>query len=169
MLKKYFSKEELKYWISSDDILSKTLELVLRVFDNKLDKGGKPNLLHIFKIYIKVKTQEEKIVALLHDIIENTDITEEDLKEYGYSSELINTLLCLTKKKGEYYPDYIDRIINSNNLVALSVKLEDLKSNIDIKDLDNPSISDYERINNRYLPAYHKIQNKLEEIQKEGE
>ncbi len=169
MLNKYFTKDELEYWISSKDILSKTLELVLRVFDNKLDKGGKPNLLHIFKIYIKVKTQEEKLVALLHDIIENTDISEQDLKEYGYDKELIDTLLCLTKKKGEYYPDYIDRIINSNNLVALNVKLEDLKSNIDIKDLENPSVSDYERINNRYLPAYNKIQNKIEEIVKKGE
>ena len=166
MLKSYFNEEEYLDLKNSSDLLYKTLELVLRVFDDKIDKGGLPYFNHLFKVYSGVSSYLEKIVALLHDIVEDTDITYEDLKDFGYNDEIISILTFLTKKKGEYYNDYIDRIINSNNIHVLNIKLSDLKHNMDITRIKNPTINDYERISKRYERAYIKIKNKLDEMEK---
>jgi len=165
MLKRYFDGYEYEKLKNSDDLLYKTLELVLKVFEDKTDKGGLPYFNHLFKVYGGVSIYEEKIIALLHDIVEDTDITFDDLKEFGYKEDIIEVLTYLTKKKGEYYPDYIERIINSNNKMALDVKLSDLKHNMDITRIKNPTINDYERISKRYEPAYLKIKNKLDELE----
>lgn len=165
MLKSYFEELEYENLKNSNDILYKTLELVLKVFDEKVDKGGLPYFNHLFKVYGGVSSYDEKIVALLHDIVEDTDITFNDLEKFGYDSNIIDALKILTKKKGEYYPDYIDRIINSNNKIAVSVKLSDLKHNMDITRIKNPTVNDYERISKRYEPAYIKIKNKLDELE----
>ncbi len=165
MLKSYFLEDEYLKLKESNDLLYKTLEVVLRVFDDKVDKGGLPYFNHLFKVYEGVSSYEEKIIALLHDIVEDTNITFLDLKEFGYDDNIIKPLTYLTKKKGEYYPDYIDRIISSNNVHTLNVKLSDLKHNMDITRIKNPSINDYERISKRYEPAYIKIKNKLDELE----
>ena len=167
MLKSYFEEDEYLVLKESKDLLFKTLELVIRVFDDKVDKGGLPYFNHLLKVYSSLSSYKEKIVALLHDIVEDTNITYEDLKEYGYDSEIIHILTYLTKKKGEYYPDYIDRIISSNNIHVLNVKLADLKHNMDITRISNPTVNDYERISKRYEPAYIKIKNKLDELMEE--
>ena len=166
MLKSYFEEEEYLKLKESRDLLYKTLELVLKVFDEKVDKGGLPYYNHLFKVYMGVSNFTEKIIALLHDVVEDTNINFSDLKEFGYDDEIINSLRCLTKKKGEYYPDYIDRIINSEDIHALNVKLSDLKHNMDITRIKNPSVNDYERISKRYEPAYMKIKNKIDEMEK---
>ena len=166
MLKKYFTNEEYQKLKKSDDLLYKTLELVIKLFDDKTDKGGMPYLNHLVKVYAGVTECNEKIIALLHDVVEDTDITFEDLKDFGYPISIIEALNYLTKRKGEYYPDYIDRIINSNNKYAMNVKLADLTHNMDIKRIKNPSINDYERITKRYVPAYNKILSKLEELKR---
>ena len=166
MLKSYFEEDEYLKLKESSDLLYKTLELVLRVFDDKVDKGGLPYFNHLFKVYEKVSSYNEKIIALLHDVVEDTNITFDDLKSFGYNDEIIKPLTYLTKKKGEYYPDYIDRIISSNDVHTLNVKLSDLKHNMDITRIKNPSINDYERISKRYEPAYIKIKNKLDEMER---
>ena len=165
MVKKYFDENEYLELKNSDDLLYKTLELVYKVFDNKTDKGGFPYFNHLLKVYGGVSSYNEKIIALLHDIVENTDITFQDLKDYGYSDLIIDAIKCLTKKKGEYYPDYIDRIINSNNKLAMNVKISDLKHNMDIKKIKNPTVNDYERISERYERAYTKIKDKLDKLE----
>ena len=166
MLKSYFEEDTYIKLKESEDLLYKTLELVLKVFDEKVDKGGMPYFNHLFKVYMGVYNYNEKIIALLHDIVEDTDIDFKDLKEFGYNDEIIKPLTYLTKKKGEYYPDYIDRIISSNDIHTLNVKLSDLKHNMDITRIKNPSINDYERISKRYEPAYMKIKEKIEEMEK---
>ena len=101
----------------------------------------------------------------MHDIIEDTNISIKDLEDFGYSENIVKSITYLTKKKGEYYPDYIDRIINSLDICALNVKLADLKHNMDINRIKNPTINDYERISKRYEPAYLKIKNKIDELE----
>ena len=165
MLKSYFEELEYENLKNSNDILYKTLELVLKVFDERVDKGGLPYFNHLFKVYGGVSSYDEKIVALLHDIVEDTNITFDDLEKFGYDNNIIDALKVLTKNKVEYYPDYIDRIINSNNKIAVSVKLSDLKHNMDITRIKNPTVNDYERISKRYEPAYIKIKNKLDELE----
>ena len=164
MLEKNFTEDEYSKLKSSNDLLLKTLELVIKLFEGKTDKAGSPYYNHLLKVYANVDNYDEKIIALLHDVVEDTEVTFDDLKVYGYPENILEALRVLTKKKGEYYPDYIERIIDSNNIQALNVKLADLKHNVDINRIENPTINDYERINKRYIPAINKIQNKLEQI-----
>ena len=164
MLKSYFSEEEYEYYKDNNDIIFKSLELVNRLFADKTDKGGIPYSVHLLKVYGGVSEYIEKVCALLHDVVEDTDVTFEELSEFGYPDEVIEILRLLTKPHGADYQAYIDNIVNSENVHALNIKLSDLKHNMDINRIKNPTVNDYERVTKRYTPAYEKVQNKLNEI-----
>ena len=164
MLKNYFSEEKYEYYKNQDDLIFKSLELVTRLFDDKVDKGGLPYSIHLLKVYSGVSDYIEKVCALLHDVVEDTDVTFDDLREFGYPEEVIEILKLLTKSKGADYQAYIDNIVDSGNAHAMNIKLSDLRHNMDINRIKNPTVNDYERVNKRYAPAYEKIQNKLNEI-----
>ena len=163
MIKKYFNDNELDKIIKNDNLIDKSLQIITKLFNDKLDKGNSPYVVHLLKVYSGVNNDNEKIVALLHDVLENTDVEYNDLLEMGYNKDIADAIVILTKNKGEDYRDYIDRIIKSNNKIALNVKLSDLKCNMDINRIKNPTTNDYERIHKRYEPAYDKILNKLNE------
>ena len=166
MLKKYFTEEEYEKLKMSEDLMYKSLEIVTRLFNDKEDKGGSPYVIHLLKVYSGVSDYLEKVCALLHDVIEDTDVDYDDLKDVGYDSDVIDILEILTKIKGEDYRDYIKRITDSENVHAMNIKLADLKHNMDITRIKNPTTNDYERISKRYEPAYRKILNKLNEMEK---
>jgi len=166
MLEKYFTQEEYERIKNNNELIFKSLEIVTKVFSDKNDKGGFPYVIHLLKVYSGVSEYNEKVCALLHDIIEDTDVTYEDLKEVGYSDEIIDILKILTKIKGEDYQEYIKRIIDSNNYHAMNIKLVDLRHNMDSGRIKNPTPNDVLRITKRYEPAYEKIYNKLNERRK---
>ena len=166
MLEKYFTEEEYERIKNAEELVYKSLEIVTKVFDDKVDKGGFPYVIHLLKVYSNVSDYTEKVCALLHDIIEDTDVTYDDLRKVGYNEEIIEILSILTKLKGEDYRDYIDRIIKSNNYHAMNIKIADLRHNMDPSRIKNPGANDYERIAKRYEPAYEKINNKLNERRK---
>ena len=167
MLIFYFSEEEYQTIKESKDLIYKSLEIVTKLFNDKCDKGGFPYVIHLLKVYSGVSDYFEKVCALLHDVIEDTKITYDDLKEIGYNKDVIDVLQILTKIKGEDYQKYIERIINSGNIHAMNIKLVDLRHNMDPTRIKNPTTNDYERISKRYEPAYRKILNKLNEMEKE--
>ena len=166
MLEKYFSEEEYQKIKETNDLFYKSLEIVTRLFNDKSDKGGLPYVIHLLKVYSGVSDYIEKICALLHDVVEDTDVTYDDLKKVGYDEEIIEILKILTKIKGEDYRVYIDRIIDSNNIHAMNIKLADLRHNMDISRIINPTPNDYERVSKRYEPAYERISTKLNEMRK---
>ena len=166
MLEKYFTEEEYNNIKESDNLIYKSLEIVNKVFSEKCDKGGFPYVIHLLKVYSGVSDYNEKICALLHDIIEDTDVTYDDLRKVGFNNDIISVLEILTKLKGEDYRKYIDRIINSENVHAMHIKMADLRHNMDSGRIKNPNANDYERITKRYEPAYERINNKLIEMEK---
>ena len=166
MLKKYFTDDEYYNLKNNNELIYKSLEIVTRLFNDKCDKGGFPYVIHLLKVYEGVSDYLEKVCALLHDVVEDTSVTYDDLIEIGYNNDVIDILRILTKIKGEDYRDYIDRIINSNNIHAMNIKLSDLCHNMDLGRIKNPTANDYERVSKRYEPAYQKILNKLEELER---
>ena len=166
MLEKYFTEEELERITKTDELIYKSLEIVTKVFNEKCDKGGFPYIIHLLKVYSGVSEYLEKVCALLHDVVEDTDITYDDLRKVGYNEEIIDILTILTKLKGEDYQDYINRIIASDNVHAMNIKLADLCHNMDSSRIKNPTTNDMERITKRYAPAYERIYNKLNERRK---
>ena len=166
MLESFFTEEEYERIKNTDELIYKSLEIVTKVFNDKTDKGGFPYIIHLMKVYSGVSDYTEKVCALLHDIIEDTEVTYDDLRSVGYNEEIIDIITILTKLKGEDYRDYIKRIIDSENVHAMNIKLSDLRHNMDSGRIKNPTQNDVIRITKRYEPAYEKISNKLNEGRK---
>lgn len=164
MLKNYFDEDKFEKIKNTDNLIYKALEIVTTLFENDTDKGGHPYMLHIMYVYKHVSSFDEKVIALLHDVIEDKDVSKEDLLEVGFPSYIVDDVVILTRVKPTEYKDYIDNIIENGSVRALHVKLADVENNLDISRIKNPSMSDYERLEKRYMPTHEKLMNRLEEI-----
>ena len=132
--------------------LQRAIEIATEAHKGQVDKSGKDYIGHSLRVMEMGKTEEEKIVGVLHDVIEDTDWTFEKLAEEGFSDEVIAALKCVTKtSENEDYDDFIDRV--KKNPLAVAVKLNDLSDNMDIRRLPYLSDEDVKRLMN-YLKAY---------------
>ena len=120
------------------------LAIARKAHAGQVDKAGVDYIQHPLYVASQVKTEQEKAVALLHDVLEDSDITAADLLAYGLSNEVVTAVQTLTKKKGQSYQDYLGKV-KSNNLARV-VKLADLKHNSDLSRLKTVSNTDYERV-----------------------
>ncbi|WP_300727496.1 HD domain-containing protein [uncultured Bacteroides sp.] len=114
-------------------MINKALEIACRVHAGQTDKGGHPYIWHPVRVALHCDSEEEKVVALLHDVVEDTPVTLEALKAEGFSMAVLDALKCLTKIKGEEYMDFIRRV--AGNELAVKVKIQDLKDNMDVSRL----------------------------------
>ena len=128
------------------------LELAVEKHKNQTDKAGNPYILHPLHVMENVNSKEGKIVAILHDIIEDTDITEDYLLKIGLSKRIV----ALTRSEDIDYQEYIKNL--SSNPLAKEVKLADLEHNMDLKRLPTLEEKDLER-NRKYQIAYHYLIN----------
>ncbi len=165
MLKEYLLDEKYDELRKSDDLIYKALELSTILFKGSVDKGGHPYALHLLYVYSNVNTKEEKVIALLHDVMEDKKVTKEELLDIGFPLKIVNDVAVLTRVKPMEYTDYIDNIIKNGSKEALNVKLADLENNIDLTRIKNPSVKDYERVEKRYIPSHEKILNRLKEME----
>lgn len=94
----------------------------------QLDKGGRPYVLHPLRVMLAVDTPVERMAAVFHDILEDTAVTIDDLRQHGFPQEVLDTVVCLTRREGEVYEQYIERI--AHNPIARCVKLADLADNM---------------------------------------
>ena len=105
-------------------MLNKALDIAYKAHLGQTDKAGAPYILHPMRVALHCQTEDEKIVALLHDVVEDTPITLEELKAQGFSDDVLAALKCLTKIKGEDYQIFIQRV--ATNPLAVKVKIQDL-------------------------------------------
>ena len=120
------------------------LSIAKKAHAGQVDKAGIDYIQHPLYVASQVKTEQEKAVALLHDVLEDSDITAADLLAYGLSNEVVTAVQTLTKKKGQSYQEYLEKV-KSNNLARV-VKLADLKHNSDLSRLKSVSDTDRERV-----------------------
>ena len=118
-------------------------EIAKKAHLGQVDKAGEDYIKHPEKVASFVKTDEEKAVAYLHDVIEDTELTLEDLYEYGFSKEVIEAVDIITKKRGEDYQSYLNSV--KKNKLARAVKLADLRHNSDLTRLTKVTEKDIER------------------------
>lgn len=116
------------------DLTKKALRLCFDAHSHQVDKSGMPYVFHPFHLAEQMDTEESTILALLHDVVEDTDFTLEDLSEMGYPSTVIEALALMTHDPSVPYMDYIKNI--SANALATKVKLADLRHNSDLSRLD---------------------------------
>lgn len=116
------------------DLTKKALKLSFEAHKNQVDKSGMPYVYHPFHLAEQMETEDAVIVALLHDVVEDTDYTFDDIKELGFSKRVIEALELMTHDKSVPYMDYVAKI--KNNPIAKAVKIADLKHNSDLSRLD---------------------------------
>ena len=126
------------------------------VIKEQKDKYGNPYILHPLRVMFRLKTNDGMIAEVLHDVVEDTNYTIEDLRKEGFSEDILIALDCITKKEGEEYGHFIDRI--RTNKLAVKVKLADLEDNMDIRRIKTLEQKDMERLN-KYLHYYELLKN----------
>lgn len=135
--------------------LERAIELATEAHRGQFDKAGNDYIEHPLRVMAMGKTLNEKIVGVLHDVIEDTDWTFEKLESEGFSSEIIDALRCVTKlSEDEPYDKFIARV--KTNPLAVAVKLNDLSDNMDIRRLPDISDKDVKRLK-KYLRAYKQL------------
>ena len=124
--------------------LERAIAIAAAAHAGQLDKGGAPYILHPLKVMLRMTTLEERIVAVLHDVVEDCDISLDDLRKEGFSEEVLTAIESVTKVPGESYEDFVERA--AQNPIGRVVKLADLEENSDLSRIASPSWEDLERI-----------------------
>jgi (p)ppGpp synthase/HD superfamily hydrolase len=129
-------------------LMTQTLERAIAIaataHAGQVDKGGAPYILHPLKVMLRMTTLEERIVAVLHDVVEDCEISLDDLRKEGFSEEVLSAIESVTKAPGESYEDFVERA--AQNPIGRVVKLADLEENSDLSRIASPSWEDLERI-----------------------
>ena len=112
----------------------KAVEIASKFHNGQKDLDNLPVLLHPLAVALKGTTNEERIVGVLHDVVEDTDCSLQELEHLGVDKETLNVLELLTHDKSLTYDEYLKRIVSSGNMVALKVKRNDLMHNISRND-----------------------------------
>lgn len=130
--------------ISAEELLVLAKRIALTAHEGQVDKAGIPYWHHPAFVADHVSNPDAKVVAWLHDVVEDSEWTLEDLLADGIWPEIIEGVDAITKRAGEAYETYLDRV--KANPLALAVKLADLTHNMDISRIANPTEKDFARI-----------------------
>ena len=126
-------------------LLEEAIEIAVVSHSGQKDKGGSPYILHPLRLLMKMDNEQEMIVAVLHDVVEDTAQTLDDLKAKGFPDRVIDAIKHLTRMKRESYARFIERI--KEDPIAVRVKIADLEDNMDIKRLKMLTSTEIKRLN----------------------
>lgn len=137
------------------DTLKRAIEIAFEAHKDQKDKNGEPYFGHVLRVMNMGRTENEKICGVLHDLVEDTEWTFEDLCREGFSDTIVDALTCVTKtSEDEDYDEFTDRI--AKNRLAVIVKINDLSDNMDVRRFDVIREKDIHRLN-KYLLAYRRL------------
>lgn len=144
------------------ELLGKVLVLATNSHAGQFDRGGNPYILHPLKVmhYLKSDDEELQCMALLHDVIEDTKTTWQDLRDIGCTDRIIEGVKALTKVPGQSYEEYKEAVFANQD--AMRVKMADLRHNTDIRRLKGVTQKDIERMA-KYYTFYLEIQSRLKD------
>ena len=126
--------------------IERAIQIAVEAHAGAKDKGGSPYILHPINVMMRMKTDDEKIVAILHDVVEDTDWTFQILREEGFSETVLDALASVTKvSEDEDYELFIKRC--SRNAIGSRVKVADLMENLDVTRIGELREKDMKRIN----------------------
>ena len=130
-------------------MLEKAIKIAVDAHRGQVDKGGSPYILHPLRVMLSVNEQA-RVAAVLHDVIEDTELTIDDLHKQGIDEASLEAITSLTKQEGEHskdeggYAKFVERIMK--NPLAREIKKADIKDNMNIDRIPNPTEKDYARV-----------------------
>ena len=135
-------------------LLDLAIAIAKKAHAGQIDKADQPYILHPLTVMAQMEDVESKIVALLHDAIEDSDLTITELSQQGFPELITEAIAAITKLDGELYDDYLLRVMG--NAIARKVKIADVSHNMDISRIANPTVKDFQR-----LEKYQKVLKQL--------
>ena len=135
--------------------LKRAIDIAVSAHEGQLDTyNGRPYIEHPFRVMNAGHTLQEKIVGILHDVVEDTDWTLQQLVQEGFSEEIVAAVDAMTHRDNESYDAYMQRV--EENAIATRVKLNDLTDNMDIRRWDEIPYHELARLQ-KYLKAYKQL------------
>jgi len=134
--------------------LQKALEIAVEAHNGQQGKDGSPYVLHPIRLMLSLESNDARIAALLHDVVEDTPVAIDDLRSAGFSETVLEAIRLLTHLDHDDYDEYVEKL--SKNPLARQVKLADLTDNMNIKRLPEVREKDLQR-----LAKYHRVWKKL--------
>ena len=131
--------------------LEDAIRLAVEAHHGQRDKVGQPYILHPLRVMFRLTTEAEQIVGVLHDVVEDTKYTFDDLRRLGYSEQILEALDGVTRRESESYEEFVLR--SKKNPIARKVKLADLDDNMDPRRMIGVTDKDMERLA-RYRKAW---------------
>lgn len=135
-------------------LLEEAIRICVEAHRGQVDRAGAPYSLHPLRMMFRVQTESEKIVALLHDVVEDTDWTLDALREAGFPAEVVDAVDALTRREEESYEEFVRRA--GADPLARRVKVADLEDNMDVRRTGMASDEDVERFR-RYYRAWRSL------------
>jgi hypothetical protein len=124
--------------------LERAVAIAAEAHAGQLDKAGAPYILHPLRLMLEMETAEERIAAVLHDVVEDTDWTLKRLRGEGFSPAVVEAVDALTRRDGETYEAFVLRA--GRNPIGRRVKLADLRDNCDLSRIAHPTRKDLDRV-----------------------
>ncbi len=135
--------------------LEHALKLAVQVHSGQVDKHNRPYILHPLRVMLRLETELEQIVGVLHDVVEDSDLTLADLRDMGYADDVVTALDGVTRREDETYEEFVTR--SAAHPVSRRVKLADLEDNMDVRRLPvDITDKDAERLK-RYRRAWEQL------------
>ena len=146
--------------VSLNQLLARAVAIAAIAHHDQVDKAHAPYILHPIRLMMRGQTIEEQIVAVLHDVVEDSDWTLDQLAAEGFPPKIITALDCLTRRPEETYDQFLDRVLT--NSLATHVKRYDLEDNMTLTRLQHLSEKDLQRLQ-RYHKAHQRVINQIHE------
>jgi (p)ppGpp synthase/HD superfamily hydrolase len=134
--------------------LQRALEIAVAAHKGQMRKNGEAYVLHPLRMMLRMECDSARIVALLHDVVENSAWTLEELRREGFSKEVVEALRLLTRSEDMAYRRYIERV--AEDPLARRVKLADLEDNMDLDQLPRVRKKDFDRVR-KYHRAWRRL------------
>lgn len=143
--------------MSLEQQLSSAIDLAMEIHKDQYDRSNQPYIGHVIRVMNACQTLQEKIVGALHDVVEDSDLTIDDLRLKGFDNNIVEAVDAITFYHDvETYDEYIERVIK--NPIAVKVKLNDLSDNMDLRRLNEINDEAIVRVK-KYFKAYKRIIN----------
>ena len=124
--------------------LENALAIAAAAHAGQIDKAGQPYILHPIRVMLSVENGDERIAAILHDVVEDTPVSFDDLESEGFSAAVVDAVRALTKTEGESRIEAALRAVKDP--IARQVKLADVSDNMDLSRIASPTEKDYARL-----------------------
>lgn len=145
-------------------VLAKAIAIAATKHVNQFDKGGKPYIQHPLKVMYWLKTDDflRMAIAVLHDVVEDTKTTYQELRAEGMPERVIEGVRCLTKQAGQTDEEYEQQVLS--NVDAIYVKASDLRHNSDLRRIKGVGEKDFQRVQ-RYMKFYERLKLRVVELE----